>query len=307
VNQPDLIAITGGTGFVGQAMIDCAEGKGITLRSLARRVPADRRSVEWVGGHLADRAALAKLVNGADAMIHVAGQVRARDPREFDAANVTGTLNVIDAARDAGVRRFVFVSSLAAREPKLSRYGASKRRAEKLVAASGLDWTIVRPPAVYGPRDGEMLDLFQMASRGIMPMPRQGRASLIHVDDLARLLLALAASDEQTSGQIYEPDDGKPAGWEHGELARAIGWAVGKRPLVPRLPDSVLGLAAKLDGLVRRDNAKLTPDRVGYMCHPDWVSTPAAKPSESLWKPEIVTREGLKATAQWYRDQAWLG
>ncbi|NNC59665.1 MAG: NAD(P)-dependent oxidoreductase, partial [Erythrobacter sp.] len=128
----------------------------------------------------------------------------------------------------------------------------------------------------------------------------------IHVDDLARLLLALAASDEQTSGQIYEPDDGKPAGWEHGELARAIGWAVGKRPFVPRLPDAVLGVAAKLDGLVRRDNAKLTPDRVGYMCHPDWVSTPAAKPPENLWKPVIATREGLKATAQWYRDKGWL-
>lgn len=300
------IAITGGTGFVGQALIDLAERKGVKLRSLARRIPEDRRGVEWVQGDLANMAALAKLVDGADAVIHIAGQVRARDPAEFEAANVTGTLNVIEAALAANVPRFIFVSSLAAREPSLSAYGASKLRAEKLVAASGLDWTIVRPPAVYGPRDGEMLDLFEMATMSVVPMPKQGHASLIHVGDLARLLLAVLPSSEATTGMIFEPDDGKQGGWEHRELAMAIGWAVGKRPFVPRLSDGMLGFAAKMDGLLRREGAKLTPDRVGYMCHPDWVSDPAARPPKELWQPKIPTREGLKATAKWYRENKWL-
>lgn len=300
------IAMTGGTGFVGQALIDLAERKDVQLRSLARTIPEDKRSVEWVQGDLADKAALARLVDGADAVMHIAGQVRARDTDEFEVSNVTGTLNMVEAALDAHVPRFLFVSSLAAREPGLSRYGASKLRAEKLVAASGLDWTIIRPPAVYGPRDGEMLDLFEMATMHVVPMPKEGHASLIHVGDLARLLLASVPSAEETTGQLFEPDDGKEGGWEHRELARAIGWSMGKRPFVPRLSAGMLGFAAKLDGWLRRDGAKLTPDRVGYMCHPDWVSDPAAKPPESLWKPKIPTREGLKATAKWYKDNKWL-
>ena len=300
------VAITGGTGFVGQALIDLAERREIALRSLARRVPEDRREVDWVRGDLADAAALARLVEGADAVIHIAGQVRARDPAEFEGANVTGTLNVVEAALAARVKRFVFVSSLAAREPSLSRYGASKLRAEKLVMASGLDWTIVRPPAVYGPRDGEMLDLFEMATLRIIPMPKAGRASLIHVGDLARLLLAVLPSGEGTTGKIFEPDDGTPGGWEHRDLALAIGQAMGTRPVVPRLSRGMLSVAARLDGLLRRDGAKLTPDRVGYMMHSDWVSRPEAQPPRELWQPKIPTREGLKATARWYRENDWL-
>ena len=300
------IAMTGGTGFVGQALIDLAAAKDVKLRSLARTIPEDRRGVEWVQGDLANKGALAKLVDGADAVLHIAGQVKARDTDEFEAANVTGTLNVIEATLDARVPRLLFVSSLAAREPALSRYGASKLRAEKLVMASGLDWTIIRPPAVYGPRDGEMLDLFEMATMRVVPMPKEGHASLIHVGDLARLLLAAIPSTEETTSQIFEPDDGKPGGWEHRELARAIGWAVGSRPFVPRLGKGMLNFAAKMDGILRRDGAKLTPDRVGYMCHPDWVSDPAAQPPDTLWKPKIPTREGLKATAKWYRENKWL-
>lgn len=300
------VAITGGTGFVGQALVDLAQQREVKLRSLARRIPEDRRGVDWVQGDLADRTALAKLVEQADAVIHIAGQVRARDTDEFEAANVTGTLNVIEAALAARVPRFVFVSSLAAREPSLSRYGASKLRAERLVAASGLDWTIIRPPAVYGPRDGEMLDLFEMATMGVVPMPKQGQTSLIHVGDLARLLLAVIPSGDNTTSKTFEPDDGKQGGWEHREMALAIGWAMGKRPFVPRLPRGLLSLAATMDGLLRRDGAKLTPDRVGYMCHPDWVSSEAAQPPADLWVPKIPTREGLKATAKWYKDHGWV-
>ncbi len=301
-----IVAITGGTGFVGQALVDLAASQGIMLRSLARKVPSESRGVEWVQGDLGDKDALTRLADGAEAMLHIAGQVRARDVSEFEAANVTGTLNVIEATLAARVPRFVFVSSLAAREPDLSAYGASKARAEKLVMASPLDWTIVRPPGVYGPRDVDYFELFKAAKLGIVPVPQKGHASLIHVDDLARFLLAVLPSGEGTTGRIFEPDDGKPGGWEHRELARAIGWAMGKRPIVPRLSRGMLDFAAKMDGMVRGDEAKLTPDRVGYMCHPDWVSSAEAKPPESLWQPKIPTREGLRATARWYRENGWL-
>lgn len=301
------IAVTGATGFVGQALLDRAAKSGVHVRALTRREQPPREGVEWVRGDLDDHVALRRLCHGTDAVIHVAGVVNAPDAEGFERGNVTGTLNVIEAARAAGVPRLVHVSSLSAREPDLSVYGASKARAEKLVRASGIDWTIVRPPAIYGPRDTEMFELFRIARWGLMPMPpREGRTSVIHVDDLARLLLAMLPASEEVSHRVYEPDDGRKAGWSHYELARTIGWAMGRRPWVIHLSRASLERVARADRFVRGHKAKLTPDRVGYMTHPDWVVTHGSRPPSGLWRPLIPTREGLKATAQWYRDSAWL-
>ena len=299
------IAVTGGTGFVGQAVIEQACRQGIALKALARREQSPCEGVEWVRGDLADRAALARLVEGADAVLHIAGVVNTPDPMGFHLGNVTGTGALLEAAKEAGVKRFVFVSSLAAREPGLSKYGLSKRHAEEVVQASGLAWTIVRPPAIYGPRDREILDMFRAAKWGVVPMPPPGQASIVHVDDLARLLLALV-SGGIASGQILEPDDGRNGGWTHRELAKAIGGAVGRRVWAPSTPKAMMKAAAWLDCRVRGGKAKLTPDRVGYMCHPDWVSRPDKAPPPELWRPEIPTLDGLMDTAAWYREQGWL-
>lgn len=302
-----MLAVTGATGFVGQALLDRAAAAGIAVRALARRPQTQRKGVEWIAGDLADRGALAALLAGAEAAVHIAGVVNPPDPAEFEAGNVTGTLGVIEAALAAGVPRLVHVSSLSAREPALSAYGASKARAEKLVRASGLDWTIVRPPGIYGPRDVDYFEMFRLARWGVMPVPpREGRASIVHVDDLARLLLALAPGGEGVSHQVFEPDDGRKDGWSHYELARAVGWAMGRRPWVVHLSRNSLERAAKADRMVRGAKARLTPDRVGYMSHPDWVVSPFHRPPAALWRPEIPTREGLKATARWYRDNKWL-
>jgi nucleoside-diphosphate-sugar epimerase len=301
------IAVTGATGFVGQALLDRAESAGLAVRALARRDQPPRDRTEWIRGDLDDRDALKRLCNGAEAVIHVAGVVNAPDPEQFERGNVTGTLNVIEAAKAAGVPRLVHVSSLSAREPDLSAYGASKARAEKLVMASGLDWTIVRPAGIYGPRDVDYLELFRMARWGVVPVPpREGRSSLIQVDDLARLLIALLPRSEEVSHRSFEPDDGRKQGWGHYELARAIGWAMGRRPWVIHLSRTSLERAARIDRMLRGAKARLTADRVGYMSHPDWVVSHNARPPRSLWKPEVPTREGLKATARWYRENGWI-
>ncbi len=302
-----MLAVTGATGFVGQALLDRAAAAGIAVRALARRPQTQRKGVEWIAGDLEDRGALAALLAGAEAAVHIAGVVNPLDAAGFEAGNVTGTLGVIEAALASGVQRLVHVSSLSAREPALSAYGASKARAEKLVRASGLDWTIVRPPGIYGPRDIDYFEMFRLARWGVMPVPpREGRASIVHVDDLARLLLALVPGGEDVSHQVFEPDDGRKDGWSHYELARAVGWAMGRRPWVVHLSRNSLERAAKADRMVRGAKARLTPDRVGYMSHPDWVVSPFARPPAELWQPEIATREGLKATAKWYRDNKWL-
>ena len=299
-----IVALTGATGFVGSAVIEEAARRGITVRALTRREQPAREGVTWVAGSLEDTASLADLVRGADAVLHVAGLTNAPDAAGFIRANVTGTQAMLDAAGEAGVRRFVFVSSLSAREPQLSDYGNSKREAEALVTASLLDWTIVRPPAIYGPRDTEMFELFRAATFGVVPLPPKGRASMIAVEDLARLLLDLAAADD--SGATFEPDDGHPGGYAHAEMARILGAAVGRKAVGMHLPATLLRIAARADRLVRGPKAKLTPDRARYMSHPDWVCDPAKQPPVQLWQPRVTAREGMAATAKWYRENGWL-
>ena len=299
------IALTGGTGFVGGHLIDAALAAGHEVTALTRRAQPGRDGLTWVAGDLADGGALAHLVKGADAVIHVAGVLKARDATGFAKGNVEGTQAVLAAAERARIRRFVHVSSLAAREPQLSLYGASKATAEALVEQSTLDWAIVRPPAVYGPGDKETLDLFRMARRGLIFMPPLGRVSLIHVDDLARLLLALAEPDAPAR-LLIEPDDGRSGGWTHREFGDALAKAVGVTARTVSTPRPLLGLASRLDRLVRGDDARLTPDRVAYFCHQDWVVNANAAIPPGLWRPQIATDSGLRQTADWYRSNGWL-
>lgn len=299
------LAITGGTGFVGSHLLDAALAAGHHVQALTRREQAPREQLEWIAGGLDDRASLKRLVEGADAIIHVAGTINAPNAAGFEKGNVTGTLAMLAAATAGGIRRFVHVSSLAAREPKLSLYGASKARAEELVHSCGLDWSIVRPPAVYGPGDRETLELFRMAKIGLMLMPPKGRVSVIHAGDLARLLLALAGPAAPPT-LLVEADDGRPGGWSHREFARALAAAVGTRPAIVSSPGILLRLAARADHLLRGEKAKLTADRAAYFSHRNWVIEPKRACPPDLWQPRIDTLRGLKETADWYRLKGWL-
>ena len=303
-----IIALTGATGFVGQAVLDEAAARGLSLRALTRHPQEARKGVTWIEGSLTDPSSLATLVQGAKAVIHVAALTTAPTAAAFTAANVTGTAALLAAARAAKARRFVFVSSLSAREPSLSLYGASKAEAEKLVAASKLDWTVVRPPGVYGPRDVDYFEMFRTAKLGFVPLPPRGASSIIHVHDLARLLLDLAdAPPALVRHRLFEPDDGREGGWSHKELARAIGQAVGRRRVfAPHLPAALLRAAAHIDGFARGRKARLTADRVGYMTHPNWVSRSAFAVPEAVWEPRIGGAAGLAQTAAWYRERGWL-
>ncbi len=300
------IALTGGTGFVGRHVIDIARAQNMAVRALTRRPQKPQHGVTWIEGSLSGSDSLKQLCDGADTLIHVAGVVNAPDRKGFEDGNVAGTLAMVDAAKAMGTQRFVHVSSLAAREPDLSNYGWSKAKAEKVVAASGLDWTIMRPPAVYGPGDGEMLDLFKMAQRGFVMLPPEGRLSLIHVTDLARLLVALLPSDETVTSHIFEADDGVEGGWTHKQFARAIGTALGRSIKPFSMPPAMLKLASKADLAARGGDAKLTADRVSYLCHDDWTVDPAKRPPGNIWQPQIDTPDGLRQTALWYKKSGWL-
>jgi nucleoside-diphosphate-sugar epimerase len=201
-----LVAVTGGTGFVGSHVVEALLAAGWRVRALVRR-PASPGwlrglNVELVEGDVRDPGPLPGLVDGASAVVHVAGKTAARSLEEYRAANAGGTANLVAACRaSAPGAHFVLVSSQAAAGPArggvpvkpsdparpVSSYGISKREGEVAVERSGLSFTILRPSAIYGPRETAIRDLFVAASRGFAPVLAGGRArvQLVFVLDVA--------------------------------------------------------------------------------------------------------------------------
>ena len=295
-----ILSVTGGTGFVGRHLLRIAVADGHDVRALTRSPQPEQPGVTWIAGDLAHPG---DLCAGADAVIHLAGVINARDRAGFDTGNVAGTATILAAAAAADIGHFVHVSSLAARQPGLSAYGASKAAAEAVIKASPLPWSMVRPPGVYGPGDRETLLLFQLAKRGLGVVPARGRVSMIEVGDLARALLAVAAAPARR--RVDEVSDGAPV--SHGELARALGVAVGRTVRPIRLPPGALRAGATLDTILawqRGTLPRLSFDRARYLAHPDW--TAHGDNLSGLWTPQVLLANGLATTAAWYRAAGWL-
>lgn len=310
--------MTGASGFVGGAVASALDRSGWRLRLLIRRQPPHlllpNQSPEVVIGDLADNTALARLVEGADAVIHAAGVVKAFDREGFMRGNAepTGRLAAI-AARGPKPPHFVLMSSLAAREPGLSPYSASKRAAEDLLksAAGAMPWTILRPTAVYGPGDRELLPFFKAVKRGFAPRPAGliQRLSMIHVEDLGRIAARCAGLDE-ARGQCWELDDGAAAGHGWDELAAAAGAALGTRPQPLPVPRPLLALVASANALQARWSgrpAMLVPHKLPEMLHGDWLChTRPSGWSGTNWEPKWAIGPGFADTVRWYHREGWL-
>ena len=148
------------------------------------------------------------------------------------------------------------------------------------------------------PEQDVIIEMATIVTDAQLNVLAEGPALVIHQSD--------EVLDNIELFEVFEPDDGRLNGWSHYELARAIGWAMGGRPRVIGLSPRTMTRAARADRFVRRSRAKLTPDRAAYFNHPDWVVSHGARPPHDLWQPRIETREGLKATARWYREQGWV-
>jgi nucleoside-diphosphate-sugar epimerase len=297
------IAVTGATGFIGRHLCVRLLESGYRVRILARNPlmsrPLVSRGASLVGGDLGDARALQKLVSGCSVVIHAAGAVRGNSQQAFDTVNVAGTSGLLDAVNTQDFPpRLLLISSLAAREPGLSWYARSKREAEeRLQRVSKLDWVILRPPAVYGPGDREMLPVFQLMSRGIalVPGPSTARVSLIHVDDLTEAILRCIATPA-TRGQLLTACDGKPGGYDWLELS-AIAGSVWSRPVRPlEVPSRLLDYLARMNVGVSRVTgraAMLTPAKLRELRHPDWVTDNRVITETTGWLPKIGLHEGL--------------
>ncbi|MFO1057055.1 MAG: NAD-dependent epimerase/dehydratase family protein [Dongiaceae bacterium] len=313
--MPGTVAITGATGFIGSHVLRRFAGLGWRVRILTRRPPLNpifaEAAFEAVLGDLQDERALGRLLQGATAVVHCAGLIKARSRAEFDAVNATATgrLAALAAARPEPPR-FVLLSSLAAREPGLSDYAASKRAGETAVAAAAgaMPWLAIRPPIVYGPGDRETLPMFRSLARGRLVLPRpRGRISLIHAEDLAAAIAAAAACP--LAGVACEVDDGRPGGYDWREFAAIAAAAAGvpfhSVPL-PRPVVAAAGLASHWVSAMRGRPAIFGPGKVREMFHPDWVCRPSPLQAEGWWQPRIGLAEGVAGTLAWYRAQGWV-
>lgn len=302
------VAVTGGTGFVGGAVIRRLTQANLRVRALVRPESVascfQTMGLSWFHGNLTDNQTLRRLLEGANAVVHCAGAIRGGKEMDFAAANVEGVANIVHAARQTrGCSRILLVSSLAARVPELSAYAESKRRGEDVLrqeSGGSLDWTILRPPAVYGPDDRELRPLLQWLRRGILFVPgdKAGRFSLIFVADLAQAILHWIFSDNG-GGRCYEIHDGKTNGycWED---VRRIGETLYRRSvrridIHRRLIKNVARLntvAADMLGY----RPMLTPGKVRELCHSDWVCDNTPFSAATGWQPEVDLRQGLRRT-----------
>lgn len=317
-----LIAITGGTGFLGHHVTKKLLERGFRLRLLVRSKPkidlgntqSSLASLELVYGDLTDSKALDELVVDADIILNMAGLIKASRREDFDAVNVRGTETLVRATREGAKQaKFIFVSSMAAREPSLSAYAASKAKAEDIVSHHLKDALIVRPSAIYGPGDKETLFFFKAGQFYFQPVlnTQAARLCLVHVADVTE---AISASIEHMTNDkplfgTYEITDERLDGYSWRELVHEICEATGStaRPFtIPSLLLKALGRMGSVHAALTGSVQMLSADKVNELLHLDWSSSKQAHLPRNIWRPRQKLREGFEETARWYRDQNWL-
>ena len=299
--KPRAVAVTGLTGFIGRRLAIKLTAASIDTRAIVRRPAAvlDGCIAPWVAA-LDDVDALADALAGVDAVVHLAGTVRGVGPGDFAGANSHAVTHLCAAARrQAKPPAMLLVSSLAATEPQLSHYAASKRAGEQALAAHAeIDSTVIRPPAVYGPGDREMTPLFRLMRHGWVLVPGNAaqKLSFLYVDDLADAILCWLQAPRQFQGRMFSIDDGTEDGYDWRAIAAAAG-ARKMRELV--IPTALLQAAAMVNvGLSRLLGRApmLTPGKVRELGHDRWVGDGDDFAAATGWQPRHNLASGLEVT-----------
>jgi nucleoside-diphosphate-sugar epimerase len=327
------VFLTGGSGFLGSYVAEQLAEQGHTVRALVR--PRSARNVlerlpriEFAAGAIEDRASLDAAMDGVDAVIHVAGLVKARRPEEFFQVNTEGTKNLLAAAaaRAPGLKRFVYVSSLAAVGPSpdgkpvpddapprpVTQYGRSKLAAEQVVLAAKdrVPVTILRPPLIYGPRDRETLAFFTSIKNGVLPVLGDGTntLSVVYGQDCAAACVRAATAGGLPSGRTFFVDDGAVYVWRDAlaEIEKALGKRAFVRVGLPLGFVKVAAAATQLYGRVTNTAQMLTLDKVNELKQRHWVCEGAGARTELGWHPRTTWPQGVVETVDWYRRAGWL-
>jgi nucleoside-diphosphate-sugar epimerase len=281
VYSAPIILITGGNGFLGSHICDTLSS--YDLRLLLRPASAldyiQNVRYQRASGDVRDQAAVEAAVQGVDIVVHAAGLSMGRPKPEMQAVNLEGTARVAKAARAAGVRRFIYVSSIAARQP-VNAYGRSKAAGERaaLTESAGMEVIIVRPPIMYGPRDKALLPFYKLMKLNIA-LTFNRRVSIVQVKDAAKAIACIVQGAERESGRIYTLNDGEA--YSGRELSQHIAAAMGKKPWTISVPSWLTRL-------------------------PDWTCDSEALHRHYGWEPRYDARTGFAETVRWYRSEGWL-
>jgi nucleoside-diphosphate-sugar epimerase len=321
--------VTGASGFVGSHLTEALLRKGCKVKALVRgpdrlRWVKDLPGLDKAFGSLEEPASLARAMEGVDTIFHVAGVVKAEEEETYFLVNAKGTENLVEAAlgnREA-IKRFVYVSSQAAAGPgsldrpteeddpprPITPYGRSKLEGERIVLAARdrLDVTVVRPPAVFGPRDMDIFLYFKMARQGFVPIPGFGdrRVSVVYVLDLVQGLL-LAAESPKASARTYFITSGD---YEWPRIAAALRAAVGRGKAI-RIPVWVMHAAAASSEIVGRLLGKpvaLTRDKARELVQRAWLCSTQRAREELGFHPSWPIEKAMAVTADWYREAGWI-
>lgn len=327
------VLVTGATGFIGSHLADLLYEKGYSVRCTIRKTSnlqwLQGKPFELVEASLSDKQSLAKAAEGVDYIYHVAGLVAARSYEEFLKANRDGTINLLEAAKKhaPNLKRFLYVSSQTAAGPSLSlekplteaeeckpltRYGKSKKEAEQAVwkYKDQLPITIVRPPAVYGPRDAEIYKIFKAAKSGLGTMVgvlKPKYLSLIHSGDLVRGFVQ-AAESEKALGNTYFIASDEFYTWD--KIIPLMAKAVGRKHILKlKLPHFLVLSVAAISGFFGVFSKK--PPVFNYEKGIDfiqnyWTCSIEKAKQDFGYEQKITIEEGLKDTASWYKENKWL-
>jgi nucleoside-diphosphate-sugar epimerase len=327
------VLVTGASGFLGGHVAELLSKRGDSVRALVRSTSNRKHlqglaNVELFEGGVEEVERVREAVDGVDAIVHAAGLVKARSTDEFFAVNVGGTSNLIQAARTASrvhpIKKFVYVSSLTAcgpspdgspvpidQETPVNAYGRSKLAAEKVVLSAKDDIPVVvlRPGAIYGPRDGEILDVFKSIQWGLLPLVAGGEAKgvWIYATDCAEVCLRAIDADVP-SGRVFFVDDGTGP-MDQNELFAEAERAMGRKARVRTgLPVPVLMAVARgieAFGRVTNRAVMLTPEKARMLLM-HWVCSSEATRAALRWEPKVLRKEGMDRAVAWYRENGWL-
>lgn len=316
--------ITGGTGFIGSHLAEALIEKGFDVtcivRDKSRLKNLTNLPVKLVEANCEKSTTLDSIGTDYDYVFHLAGLTKAPNAEAFFSANVVGTENLINLFLRARypLKRFVYISSLSAVGPAatdspltedcqpmpVSDYGRSKLKAEEIVFSKRqeLPITIIRPPAVYGPRDRDMLVLFKLLNKGIALCWGDGLYSLIYIDDLINGII-LSSLLKEAEGEIFFMTDGNI--YTNIQIIDTIAEALDKRPFKVRVPEFCLtGIALVAE--VLKEGSIINADKIRELKQKRWICL-NTKASERLgFEPQTDFREGAKWTANWYKGQKWI-
>jgi nucleoside-diphosphate-sugar epimerase len=324
------VLVTGATGFIGSHLVEALLERNIQVRCLIRSTSdltwLRNLRVELVRGDCHDKVSLEGAVKGVDQVYHLAGVTKAIDEKTYVEVNALGTENLLHAClgKKDKLQKFIYLSSQAAAGPcrnggkkkesdrcePVSAYGHSKRMGEEFILSHSheIPTLILRPSAVYGPRDRDLFAFFKLLSRRIKPClsGQEQHISLCYVQDIIQAIL-LAAETQESSGEICFLSDGH--GYRLEEIGDVFAQAMGIAPVCIRVPEwIILGIAFFSEYLSRLSGHPplLNKGKVEEMIQKNWVCDITKAQTMLGFKPRFKLSEGAKLTYEWYKKENWL-